>query len=78
MEDPRVPLLAEALREAWHFLHPVRRSPLVDMSGLATLVLAALPTVGLALVTNDALERAGMSPQQMLDLLGARSAEPTE
>jgi hypothetical protein len=77
MEDPRVPLLAEALRTAWHFLHPVR-SPFVEMSGLATLVLAALPAVGLALVTKDGLDRANLSPQQMLDLFDARSAEPTE
>lgn len=78
MEDPRVPLLAEALHTAWHFLHPVRRSPLVDMSGLATLVLAALPAVGLALVTKDGLDRANLSPQQMLDLFDARSFAPRE
>lgn len=48
------------------------------MSGLATLVLAALPGVGLTLVTKDGLDRANLSPQQMLDLFDARSFAPRE
>lgn len=74
MDDPRLPLLAEALRRGASYRYSRSRWHIA----LAETTLAALPAVGLVLVTKDALDRANLSPQQMLDLLGAQSPKPAE
>jgi hypothetical protein len=74
MDDPRLPLLAEALRRGASYRYRRDRWHVA----LAETTLAALPAVGLVLVTKDALDRANLSAQQMLDLFAAQSAEPTE
>ena len=74
MDDPGLPLLAEALRRGASYRYERDRWHI----GLAETTLAALPAVGLVLVTKDALDRANLTPGQMRILVDAQSAKPAD